>query len=1188
MARSPLFDIYDPYGELEEQARLGLLPGEDEEYFLQGPIEGRRLNVSDLMPAEQKSSMLGTLANAGASGLTGLGWLLDIPGSFARGTVSGLMEGDPLKGFKTALAPSDQRVSGRDLLRQMGVAGRDDNWGNWAGGFATEILTDPLFFLNPGALLGRGAYSAAGKAASRAGLLDDVALLAKNRNIGSREFLRTNTLRDLAAMPEMGADALTRIRNATGGTVDEVLDQKLAGAMTFKIPGTGIETLIDGGPLADMAARGLDRFGEGLKYNPLTGPLVNRVTKNFDTTVLERIDPDDQWRARQAVATNRQLARDAREEAAQNWRFAQKADVSSLPEAFRNFDDPRIQNAIRDSIEAQVDPERLAQLVDQDAIRAIDAIPEWRQYRDWLRDTLEQTQTRRAELGLETPTAQSLYGTGFIPSQRVQFAQERVPTVPGKAGRKASRYDKGERVYSVDDVVGRGRNPYLDLERRSETLRRLMTGNFGTQLRDRLYGATDEQIPGMIDEAFESLGLEVPYSRLEAEGQTAESLRQFLSDPNLSAAERAPYEKSLQGLEAQSSSMKRQLGDLLRTADRQFADKGIGLFDRHTATDVLRYTAGQARSEAGADVILKTFVDAASDIPAHQMPGGGAENLLDVAARDLGFNKGNLRKRLQAMMPGRNVDELSIPQKAIEDLKAIAPRTASDPASPLTRGWNSYTNAFKVGALANPAYHTRNLYSGYLSSLASGEMGPIDLIKSMYAGWQAGRGNYDAIAKRLEDAPAFRTMSDPAERAEEFLIGDARNKLGQGQIGEVDGLAEVAADNIFPGADKMDPIRFFGEGGLLYDPNRSWRDWSTVRGVDFMGIAGDRRAPAETLNPLLQLHERTSRRVEDALRLGTYTEALRKGYSPDAAADLVTRTQVDYSPQAFTNFERKIKQYVPFYSYTRGIAPSIIDNLLYRPGGLQGQGTRAISSLSRPNEEFFVPEDLRHTASIPLPGLVGKDKNIQRFLTNIDVPWEGAVNLLSPGTGDTLYDRVTSGIQKTGLNLLGQTNPLIKAPLELLLDRQLYSGRQMSDLYSMLEKDLGPVGRVVEQVGANLPGGTKIASLIRTARDERLSPAEKLLKIGVNNTLGLKFTDRDPERTKSIAARNMLNDMLKAVPGVRTYENITVPDEVLQSMQPEQKDMYLLYKIIQAEAAKRARERKKMQMDPLELLDVVR
>jgi hypothetical protein len=42
-------------------------------------------------------------------------------------------------------------------------------------------------------------------------------------------------------------------------------------------------------------------------------------------------------------------------------------------------------------------------------------------------------------------------------------------------------------------------------------------------------------------------------------------------------------------------------------------------------------------------------------------------------------------------------------------------------------------------------------------------------------------------------------------------------------------------------------------------------------------------------------------------------------------------------------------------------------------------------------------------------------------------------------------------------------------------------------------------------------------------------------------------------------------------------------------MPKQQKDMYLLYKISQSEAAKRARDKKKaeMAMDPLELLGVV-
>jgi hypothetical protein len=37
-------------------------------------------------------------------------------------------------------------------------------------------------------------------------------------------------------------------------------------------------------------------------------------------------------------------------------------------------------------------------------------------------------------------------------------------------------------------------------------------------------------------------------------------------------------------------------------------------------------------------------------------------------------------------------------------------------------------------------------------------------------------------------------------------------------------------------------------------------------------------------------------------------------------------------------------------------------------------------------------------------------------------------------------------------------------------------------------------------------------------------------------------------------------------------------------MPKEQKDLYLLYKIIQSEAAKRARQKKKMAADPLEML----
>jgi hypothetical protein len=140
----------------------------------------------------------------------------------------------------------------------------------------------------------------------------------------------------------------------------------------------------------------------------------------------------------------------------------------------------------------------------------------------------------------------------------------------------------------------------------------------------------------------------------------------------------------------------------------------------------------------------------------------------------------------------------------------------------------------------------------------------------------------------------------------------------------------------------------------------------------------------------------------------------------------------------------------------------------------------------------------------------------------------------------------------------------------------------------MLEQDIGPMGRVAEQIIVNAPGGSKLIGIARTARDERMSPAGRAGKIAFNLLSGLGVTDRDPEKSKSQAARAMLNEMLSTTPGVRTYENLTVPDEVLATMPEAQRRQYLLYKIMQSESSKRARERKKAEaaLDPMQILGV--
>jgi hypothetical protein len=331
------------------------------------------------------------------------------------------------------------------------------------------------------------------------------------------------------------------------------------------------------------------------------------------------------------------------------------------------------------------------------------------------------------------------------------------------------------------------------------------------------------------------------------------------------------------------------------------------------------------------------------------------------------------------------------------------------------------------------------------------------------------------------------------------------------------------------------------------------------------------------------------------LRTGTFLNQTRKGVDPGVAGDLTRLTQLDYSPESFTGFERNfMKRIMPFYSFQRRILPSIADNMINRPGGLQGQTIRAITRASEPNEDNFIPEHLRQTAAIPLPAdfptILGGSPGdgLQRYLTNIDLPFESTLNMFTPGVGSTLPSMLASTIAKTGSNILGQTTPLLKAPLEYVTNRQLYSGRDMSDLYSVLEQDLGPIGRPIEQAVANfVPFGSRALGVYRQMNDDRLSPTDARMKTAFNLLAGLKLTDVDEERTKRLAAREMLNQLLETTPGVKTYENLTVPDDALATMPEEQKRLYLLYRVLQSEAAKRARERKQSALDPLAVLSAV-
>ena len=1247
MALSPLFNIYDPSGSLRQRAAMGLLPDDEEEYGLVD-MRGRRPQLADLMPPEEKQTLLGTLANVGASGLSGFGWLLDTPGSVVRG----LLSGGPQKALSALWETDDDRVSGRELARQYGLTGKQDTWSSFFGGLATEMLLDPLTYATLGtAQLGKGALSQTGKAMKAAGLLRDAAVDSATRvnplRVASglaehaddiptprvREYMRRVTPEDaLGYITDPTAQQAARdrlLQQFTRYGVDPALGMRSPAAVldNVRIPGTNLGFEVGGGWLGDSLAQGFDRLGDWTKRAPGIGHVTRTAAAMFDPavgdlgTVGNDLDLTNQMQfaKRQAAVRARDNAEQVRGLYTQLQLDAANAKVpaavtsgplagQAIPDELRSFESQRLWNALNDYAEsrpAQYDIATRAPIGkssgDPLADWVMENVPEFQSIRDRYVNMGPEAVANARAAGLPTPVASSSNVGGFIPRQLRWWQSAQTPNIPGAAPRVERPWARDQRAFSVADNFGRSRDEAYDLPGGVRAFRYL-TGNIdpsvinSRKLQDDLIGADDAGARTLIDQAMQKLagkdyaafagptGSALPYQHL---------VDDLLNSPAFASASAATQTAMRSKLDSRIAGNYKRLANVLRTADRQFADNGIGIFDTPSWNNVLRYELGQATNRAGADTLFEQLARNAHNTPAPSIA-GGAHVGLDEAASRLGFDPDNFSARWAAEMGGDPAD-FSISNRQLEALKALIPQSQlATPERGVLGAVDAFQNAWKQGALASPAFHVRNAYSGAINSATQGAFNPLDFL----AAWRAGQGNPEALGQRLLNAPGY--TGSAAERGRQFLIQTGRQRVATGNV-----LEDIASNPLMQNSGDAGSVRglYTGSGTeptvaqaarelLLGKKGRGWKqfakDFFSLRGV---GILGD--APARNTNPLMVLNDSVGQAVEDALRTGTFLNQVRKGVAPEVAGDLTRLLQLDYSPQAYTSFERNVlKRIAPFYGFQKQILGSIADNMLYRPGGLQGQGIRAVNRGSAPGPDNFVPEYLRQSASIPLPAGLGGNpaEGLQRYLTNLDLPWESSLQLLTPGIGGTAAARVADTIAKTGSNLLGQTSPLIKAPIEHITNRQLYSGRNLSDLYSVLEQDIGPFGRPLEQGIVNfLPFGARGLGLYRQLTDDRLDPSEARMKAAFNLLAGVKLTDVDSDRTRRLAARQVLNQILETTPGVRTYENITVPDDVLRNMPEEQRRMYLLYRVIQSEAAKRARDKKKAEtaVDPMQMLGVV-
>lgn len=564
------------------------------------------------------------------------------------------------------------------------------------------------------------------------------------------------------------------------------------------------------------------------------------------------------------------------------------------------------------------------------------------------------------------------------------------------------------------------------------------------------------------------------------------------------------------------------------------------------------------------------------------------------------------------------------------------PADANDAIKGAQHWWDYYTNMWK-GSVTSPwpAFGWRNYFSALMSNVYAGAGDPkqVGFMKYFMPQKQAhAMINGKTIKGIANDIPGFQGMTDAeATRrlSEEVWAGNLVGKYQTraefvGQAGMAEGVAENIPgmrpkDAAFPLVSpawwqKLAPEKPTGprtvkvrEGATrVVDPlgvkatddvfktlppevpsiASQYLDVRNIRGVGGRTDSTWRPAAAGELS---------NEYIENLVRISGYLGFRKQGYTVAEALRKVKLAQVDYS--ALTGFERNVmRRIIPFYSFTRRQIPFVVEVMAERPGGALPQMIKGVGRIRREStKDQLLPDDIAQSVAIPIGG--EDPAGQQQFLTGLSPLLGGAedvLGILRPGV-DPL-DTFQRGLAAAG----GRLHPILQAIWEGGSGHSLYSGRPLREQTSPLgtaianiQTQLGRVGEgprgsmeplEVDPVLDAILNRSPISRLISTARTvtdprkplwgEDATMQNWVTRLGPA-VMGAKFAEIDVARSQNRAARKMLEEQLAGKRGMRSFEHLYAPLDVIEGMDPKTRLLYSVYHSLGQEAKRRAADRRK-------------
>jgi uncharacterized protein YukE len=478
----------------------------------------------------------------------------------------------------------------------------------------------------------------------------------------------------------------------------------------------------------------------------------------------------------------------------------------------------------------------------------------------------------------------------------------------------------------------------------------------------------------------------------------------------------------------------------------------------------------------------------------------------------------------------------------------------------------NFTSMFKGWAIARPANKVRDGVTGLWGMAASG-LHPSNWFPALRDAWNLLQG------KDLDNIGEYLGKGEAAGAAEGNRLMKARILAGRtvdaptvetAELGN--GAAQPIAQlkNALVGNEPMHPLPLgLLKGHPVGDFLKGWNP------LDVFHKTPQEFTENLNKNPLLQLSQESSNFAWTLPKLAIALGHMRQGMSWQEAMQTAQDVMGDFSK--VTPFEKTLRRSaIPFYTWARRVLPWTIREIANNPGGITAEAVRVAGGAGH---KEFTPEQLSNDISVPLSQEDAEGN--KTYLESTSLPFEVLGDVFRPGR--TLTSTIGGSLAEMG----GMLNPLLKMPIELATNKQLNSGRDLTDLkgrlsttaQNILGTDRGAaISPTLEEIASNMPFAPYL-----TMAGKLSDPRKSLLEKATNALTGFQTATVNMPQARDVAARDAAAQLLQGSPA-QQHTDLYVRKQDLPLLSPDELRLYSLYRKIEQERQQRAKAEKAKQL----------